>query len=65
MLAPSLPTLRIQRVLDGNGSVPFDIESGHPESAVEEAVDETGVEYLDLLLDLTGEDYLGVREIEG
>jgi hypothetical protein len=60
-----LPTLRIQRVLDGNGSVLFDIGSGHPDPAVEDAVDEAGVEYLDLLLDLTGDDYLGVREIEG
>jgi hypothetical protein len=60
-----LPTLRIQRVFDGDGAVLFDIGSGHPNSAVEEAVDEAGVEYLDLLLDLTGDDYLGLREIEG
>jgi hypothetical protein len=60
-----LPTLRIQRVFDGDGAVLFDIGSGHPDSDVEEAVDEVGVEYLDLLLDLTADDYLGLREIEG
>jgi hypothetical protein len=60
-----VPTLRIQRVLDADGAVLFEIGSGHPDPAVEDAVDETGVEYLDLLLDLTGDDYLGVREIEG
>ena len=27
-------------------------------------IDEVGVEYLDLLLDLTGDDFMGSREIE-
>ncbi len=52
-------TLRIQRVLGGNGEVLYDIESGHNDPEVEHTIDLVGFDYLDLLLDLTGEDYLG------
>ncbi len=59
-----IPILRIQRVLDESGVVLFDIGTGHDNERVEEMIDQAGVEYLDLLLDLTGGDYMGHREIE-
>jgi hypothetical protein len=52
-------TLRIQRVLDADGEVFYDIGVGHDEPEVENRIDEVGFEYLDLLLDLTGDAYLG------
>ena len=42
----------------------FDIEAGHDDPVVEEGIDEVGTEYLDLLLDLTGDDYMGDRTID-
>ena len=59
-----IPVLRIQRVLDEHGAVLFDIEVGHDDPVVEEGIDEVGTEYLDLLLDLTGDDYMGDRTID-
>lgn len=59
-----IPVLRIQRVLDEDGVVLFDIEVGHDDPVVEEGIDEVGTEYLDLLLDLTGDDYMGDRTID-
>ena len=58
-----IPTLRILRVLGGDGGVLFDVAVGHDDERVEELIDEVGVEYLDLLLDLTGDDFMGHREI--
>jgi hypothetical protein len=58
-----LRTLRIHRVVAGDGTDLFDSAIGHPDGRVHEVVDEVGVEYLDLLLDLTGDDYMGWREI--
>lgn len=52
-------TLRIQRVLDADGNVLYDIGAGHDDPEVEAAIDEVGFDYLDLLLDITGEEYLG------
>lgn len=52
-------TLRIQRVLGAGGQVLYDVETGHDDPAVETRIDDVGFEYLDLLLDLTGDDYLG------
>ena len=52
-------TLRIQRVLDADGGVLYDVSSVHDDSGVETTIDEVGVDYLDLLLDITGDDYLG------
>lgn len=60
-----IPTLRIQRVVDERGAILFDVAFGHDDERVEEMIDEVGVEYLDLLLDLTGDDYMGAKEIEG
>ena len=59
-----IPVLRIQRVLDKQGEVLFDIEVGHDSPAVEDTIDEVGSEYLDLVLDLTGDDYMGARTID-
>lgn len=60
----SIPTLRIQRVLDVDGRVLFDVAIGHDDRAVEDMIDEVGTEYLDLLLDLTGDDYMGAGSID-
>lgn len=51
--------LRIQRVRDGEGRVVYDAGKGHDDPVVEDAIDQVGVDYLDLLLDLTGDEYLG------
>jgi hypothetical protein len=51
-------TLRIQKVLDGNGEILYELGTGH-DTDVENTIDTVGFEYLDLLLDLTGDDYLG------
>jgi hypothetical protein len=56
-------TLRIQRVLDADGDVLYAIGAGHDDPVVETTIDEVGIEYLDLLLDLTGEDYLGRKTV--
>jgi hypothetical protein len=56
-------TLRIQRVLDPSGGVLYDISAGHADPEVENRIDEVGVEHLDVLLDLTGDDYLGRKTI--
>lgn len=60
-----IPVLRIQRVLDDDGRVLFDVGFGHDDRAVEDMIDEVGSEYLDLLLDLTGDDYMGAKSIDG
>jgi hypothetical protein len=52
--------LRIQRVLDAAGGVLFDVTVG-AEREIEDVVDEVNVEYLDVLLDLTGDRYMGER----
>lgn len=54
-----VPTLRVQRVLDASGMVLFDVNVGHADRAVEDAVDTVNVEYLDVLVDMTGGDYTG------
>ena len=54
-----IPTLRIQRVLDAGGRVLFDVGTGHADRAVEDAVDFVDIEYLDVLIDLTGDEYMG------
>jgi hypothetical protein len=56
-------TLRIQRVLDADGAVLYDIGVGHDDPEVETRIDEVGFEYLDLLLDLTGDDYLARKTV--
>jgi hypothetical protein len=56
-------TLRIQRVLDADGAVLYDVGVGHDDPEVETRIDEGGFEYLDLLLNLTGDDYLGRKTV--
>jgi hypothetical protein len=42
-----------------SGEVLFDASQGHLDRAVEDAVDMVNVEYLDVLIDLTGDDHMG------
>jgi hypothetical protein len=58
-----LRILRIQRVLDSRGHVLHDVEVGHDDEAAEKVIDEVNVEYLDLLLDLTGDEFMGSQTI--
>ena len=58
-----LRTLRTRRVLSSDGAVLFDVEEGHEDPRVEGAIDEVNSEYLDLLLDLTGDTYMGSAAI--
>ena len=46
-----------------NAVVLYDTTGGHDDPTVEKAIDEVGVEYLDLLLDLTGDDFLGSKRL--
>lgn len=55
----ALRTLRIRRVIAADGTALFDAIQGHANPGVEAAVDEVDTEYLDLLLDLTGDAYMG------
>lgn len=55
-------TLRIQRVLDVDGAVLFDSAIGGA-AGLEDHLHEVGIDYLDLLLQISGEDYLGRHEI--
>lgn len=57
-----LRVLRVRRVLDGEGVVLFDVARG-ADPEIEEAIDEVGTEHLDLLLDLTGDAYMGHHEL--
>lgn len=54
-----IPTLRIDRVLSASGEVLFDASEGHSDRVVEDAIDKVNVEYLDVLIDVTGDDYMG------
>ena len=58
-----VPTLRVHRVLRDSGEILFDVEAGHVDRNVEDAVDVVNVEYLDVLIDLTGDDYMGSATI--
>jgi len=56
-------TLRIRRVLDDDGRPLYDVETAHDDPQVEDRLDEVGSEYLGLLLDLTGDEYLGRKVV--
>lgn len=58
-----LRTLRVRRVLAADGTVLFDADEGHDDPRVETAIDEVNTEYLDLLLDLTGDAYMGTSTV--
>jgi hypothetical protein len=55
----SLSILRIRRILDGDGGVLCDVDRLDATREVEDRVDLVGYEYLDRLLDLTGDEYYG------
>lgn len=59
-----LRILRVRRVRADGGEVLFDVAEGHDDRRVEEAIDEVNFEYLDLLLDLTGDLHIGSTTIE-
>ena len=50
-------------MLAGDGNVLFDIDTGHPDRAVEDAVDLVDIEYLDVLIDITGDQFMGAVAI--
>lgn len=56
-------TLRIQRVLDADGAVLFELAPGVDDDLAD-LIHEVGTEYLDQLLEITGEDCFGHKEIE-
>ena len=58
-----LRALRIRRVLNADGNVLFEVDEGHDDPRVEAAIDEVNTEYLDLLLDLTGDTYMSAAAI--
>ncbi len=59
-----LRILRIHRVLSATGDVLFDVAEGHDDRRLKDAIDAVNYEYLDLLLDLTGDLYMGNSAIE-
>lgn len=59
-----LDILRIQRVLNAQGDVVYDIETGHPDRAVEDRIDHVASEYLDQLLGITFGQYFGEHVLE-
>lgn len=59
-----VPTLRVLRVLDSDAGVVFDALDRRREPAVEAVIDVVGVEHLDLLRDLTGDQYVGRHVVE-
>lgn len=58
-----LRVLRIQRVLDAEDNALYDIAAGPVDPLAEQLLDEVNVEYLDLLLDLTGDQFMGPSTI--
>lgn len=59
-----VPILRIRRVLDAAGRVLFDVDMGHDDRTVEDVIDEVNIEFLDPLLELTGDDFMGAKTID-
>ncbi|MGH9116692.1 MAG: hypothetical protein ACRD0A_02080 [Acidimicrobiales bacterium] len=58
-----VPTLRILRVIALEGRVLYDA-AVVADDEIEDMIDDVGIEYLDVLLDLTGDDYMGAQSIE-
>lgn len=59
-----MPILRIQRVMDGSGDVLFDVQVGHPDPTVQDTIDKVNCEYLERVLNLTGDDYFGACTLD-
>lgn len=60
-----LDILRIQRARNAQGEVLYDIETGHPDRAVEDRIDHVGSQYLDQLLDITYGEFFGEHVLLG
>lgn len=58
-----LKVLRVRTARSATGEVLFDVEAGG-EPETEDALHEIGTELLDLLVDLTGDAYMGTHEME-
>ena len=58
------PTLRPERALSACGEVLFIASQGHLGRAVEDAIGPVNVEYLDVLIDTMGDDYMGSVTID-
>ncbi len=54
-----IPTLRIRSVCSASGDVLFDIDDGRSDRTVEDAVDRVDIEYLDVLVSMKGDEYIG------
>lgn len=54
---------RVRRARDVAGTIPFDVEVGHQDRAGEDAVDVVNIEYLDVLIDVTGDQHMGETTI--
>jgi hypothetical protein len=59
-----LRILRIRRVFSGRGDVLFDVAEGDDDRRIEDTIDQVNADYLDLLLDLTGDLYMGDHTLE-
>lgn len=57
-----LKVLRISSVRSATGAVLFDVEAG-AEPEIDDTLHEIGTELLDLLVDLTGDTYMGTQEL--
>jgi hypothetical protein len=49
----------------GDGRVLFDVTVGHEDRAVEDTIDDVNMRYLDPLLDLTGDEFIGTKRMIG
>jgi len=58
-----LKVLRIQRVRSVTEEILFDAETG-AEAEIEDALHEIGTELLDLIVDLTGDAFMGTQDFE-
>jgi hypothetical protein len=59
-----VPTLRVLRVLGPDAGVLFDALDPRRDPRVEDVIDVVGVDHLDLLRDLTGDQYVGRQVVE-
>lgn len=57
--------VRVERVLGPDGEVLFDATGGHPDRAVEDLIDRIDTEFLDHLVHLAPDAYLGHHTLGG
>lgn len=58
----STPVLRIRRVLNADAGVLFDVDNPTDDETTD-FVGELSMDYLDLVIDITGDEYMGEHEI--